>query len=96
MIEDKIRAVLRTYRIGIEEVSVGIFIADTETDVTHDKVLRAAEVNLVMRDDDAHAGSRFSPVTAKQTVRGSSGYCFIAQRSDPSVAPSASSANVVT
>ena len=39
MIEDKVRAVLRAYGIGIQKITIGILIADTETDIPHDEVL---------------------------------------------------------
>ena len=52
VVDDVLRAVLRTESILRDDISVHIIAPDTETDITDDEVLRSAAIDLVMADEN--------------------------------------------
>lgn len=60
VVNDIIRAILCPESILGNNIPIHIIATDTKTDITNNKILRSAAIDLVMRDDDAHPGSRLS------------------------------------
>ena len=60
VVEDEVGAVLGAAGVLGENVPLCVFLSDAETHVAHDEVFGAAEVHLVVGDDNAVAGSALS------------------------------------